>query len=83
MPPKTAPFSRENLYNRSTTRKPVICQFVENSLLVSALFAVPYKAHGFNGQSASLTEVCHKKDVWQQGFYYLTLSFIGVRSARH
>jgi hypothetical protein len=42
-PSKTAPFSRENLYNHSTTRKANICQFCKNSLLVSALKAASYK----------------------------------------
>ena len=42
-PPKTAPFSRVGAYNRCTTRKPVICQFSKNGLLISTLTTVAYK----------------------------------------
>jgi len=41
--PKTAPFSRIGTYNHPTTRKPVICQFRKNSLLISSLAAAVYK----------------------------------------
>ncbi len=39
----TALFSREKLYNPTTTRKPIICQFFKNTHLISALIAAPYK----------------------------------------
>jgi hypothetical protein len=38
-----ASFSRENLYNQATTRKPVIYQFLKNGLLISDLRAAVYK----------------------------------------
>ena len=41
--PKTTPFSRENPYNHTTTRKALICQYRKNARLISALIAVPYK----------------------------------------
>jgi len=43
--PKMAPFSREKLYNPTTTRKPVICQFEENALFVSYVRKKLYKNH--------------------------------------
>ena len=68
---KTAPFSRENPYNRSTTRRPLICQFAENVRFVSSIVIRLYKNH----------KICERIQRTSPVGYWLSGTFSGVKAA--